>query len=145
MKERKVIAMRMLHRRSVLPPIAILASAGCGAAEVVANCTDQGNAGIVLTLEDSTTGARHPFTGIVAVAAEGTFRDTAQVTSITEDPHSSIFVALVFERAGTYGVTVQADGYALWTISGVQVSKESVCNHVITRSLVAKLSPLAAP
>lgn len=102
--------MMRFHRRSTTPLIAVLASVGCGAEVVSANCTDQANPGIALTLEDSTTGARHPFTDVVAVASEGAFRDTARAASITADPHSVIGVALVHERAGTYGVTVHATG-----------------------------------
>jgi hypothetical protein len=112
---------------------------------VSANCTDQANVGIVLTLEDSTTGARYPFTDVVAVASDGAYRDTARVATITADPHSVTAVGLMVERVGTYDVTVLAAGYALWTMRGVRVEEENVCHHVITRSFVARLRRQAVP
>ena len=96
--------------------------------------------GIALSFEDSSTGARYPFMDIVAIASEGAFRDTARAASITGDPHSVTGVGLVFDRAGTYDLTVQAAGYALWTASDVRVREEdNQCRHVITRNIVARL------
>ena len=45
--------------------------------------------------------------------------------------------ALAFERAGTYAVTVHADGYKDWSKTGVVVTKD-VC-HVIGVALSARM------
>jgi hypothetical protein len=133
--------MMRLHRHSATLLVATLASAGCGAGSLAPVCTDQANAGIVLTLEDSTTGARYPFTDVVAVANDGAFRDTTRIASITDRSGPSGF-GLAHERPGVYDVTVRAAGYAPWTTRGVRVDEEKVCHHVITRSLTARLRPL---
>jgi len=125
--------------------VTVLASAGCGAVVVDPTCTNELRTGIRLTLEDSTTGARYPFTDVVAVASGGAFRDTARVASITEASGGQPSVGLAHERPGTYDVTVSAAGYAAWTTRGVRVEEEEVCHHVITRSLTARLRPLATP
>ncbi|HSE52887.1 MAG TPA: hypothetical protein VLB00_11920 [Gemmatimonadales bacterium] len=118
----------------------MVALSGCAAEVVSANCIDLPNPGIALSFEDSSTGARYPFMDIVAIASEGAFRDTARAASITGDPHSVTGVGLVFDRAGTYDLTVQAAGYALWTASDVRVREEdNQCRHVITRNIVARL------
>lgn len=122
--------------------MAVLGVAGCGAAVVDPNCTDELRPGIKLTLEDSTTGARQPFTEVVAVASERPFADTARVAALIGDPSRFGLLGLAFERPGIYEVTVRAAGYAPWVVSDVRVDEEPACHHVITRSLTARLRPL---
>jgi hypothetical protein len=121
---------------------AVLALAGCSAAAVDPNCTDELRPGIKLTREDSTTGAGQPFTEVVAVACEEPFADTARVAALIGDPSRFGLLGLAFERPGSYRVTVRAAGYAPWVVSDVRVDEEPACHHVITRSLAARLRPL---
>lgn len=128
---------------SVMPCCIVVISVGCGATPADPNCTDEGRPGIVLALEDATTGARFPFRDIVAIAAEGVFRDTARAD--LPDAREPVHVAVAYERAGTYTVSVSAAGYATWTATGVRVEQEkNACRHVIPRSLTARLLPQGA-
>jgi hypothetical protein len=122
--------------------VAMLALAGCTAEAVNPNCTDELRPGIELMLEDSTTGARQPFTDVVAVATEEPFVDTARVASLIGDPSRFPLLGLAFERPGIYDVTARAAGYATWTVSDVRVDEEPVCHHVVTRTLTVRLRPL---
>ena len=70
--------------------------------------------------------------GARIIARDGAFADTAKHTSQYEGPY-----ALARERAGTYTVTVEQDGYRLWSRGGVRVTRDEC--HVRTVSLVARL------
>lgn len=71
---------------------------------------DEGVAGIAVTLEDSITSVKFPFTDVRVIASEGTYRDTARVTEITGSATSARTIGLLFERPGTYSVEVTAAG-----------------------------------
>jgi hypothetical protein len=120
------------------------AVAGCvsGDHTTGVTCTEEGAAGVVITLEDSVAAARFPFTDVRAVASEGVYRDTARVASITASTTSARTVGLVFERAGTYSLEVTAAGYAPWRVDGITVAKGAVCGHVIPRAIAARLQHL---
>jgi len=119
-----------------------LTIAGCARGDYATsiNCTDIGISGINVTLEDSITTAKYPFTDVRVIASEGMYRDTARVTSITGTATSAGSIGLVVERPGTYAVEVTAAGYTPWRVEGIKVVKEAdACGHVVPRSLVARL------
>ncbi len=91
-------------------------------------CTMEARPGILLTVQDSLTGV--PVSGpLLAIAREGAYADTSR--------YDYPIVALAYERAGHYDVTVSATGYRLWTRSGVEV-KDDGC-HVETAHVMAWL------
>ena len=123
----------------------LLTIAGCESGDYAThpNCTDVGLDGIVLTLEDSITTAKYPFTDVRAIASEGVYRDTSRVTLITGTATSARAIGLVVERPGTYSVDVTAAGYAPWRVDDIKVVKEAdACGHVVPRSIVARLRQL---
>lgn len=95
-----------------------------------------------LTVEvaDATTGS--PIVGALVTATDGDYADSA-VTILLERPGVAL-VDLATERKGTYDVSVEKEGYRLWTRKDVRVrSDESGC-HVATVRLKAELQPLAS-
>jgi len=120
--------------------IGLIALGACSAPNGVNACTDQQNAGIVATLEDSLTGSRGPFNDVTAVASEGAFADSAEVPSLGGPAQNPASIILVPERAGVYQVDVSADGYEPWTTTGIAVLLGE-CNHVITRSVLVRMIP----
>jgi hypothetical protein len=102
-------------------------------------CTSEGLSALVLRLEDSVTGAKFPFSDVVAVATDGAFRDSVRIAEITDAPPAPNIggFGMVRERAGTYSVTVRATGYSPWTKSGVVVRADAC--HVIGETLAVKL------
>ncbi len=69
--------------------------------------------------------------GAQIVARDGVYADTAMFTA-SDGPYG-----LAYERAGTYTVSVQQQGYRLWTISGINVSRDEC--HVRMMPLTARL------
>lgn len=69
--------------------------------------------------------------GAKIVARDGVYADTARFTA-SDGPYG-----LAYERAGTYTVSVQQQGYRLWSISGINVSRDEC--HVRTMPLTARL------
>jgi hypothetical protein len=92
-------------------------------------CTDEARPALDVTVTSATTGA--PVVATV-IARDGAFADSMS----TAGPY---FTSL-WERAGTYDVTVRAAGYATWTRSDVKVAKDQC--HVKTVHLDARLTPL---
>ena len=136
---------RTPYAASAVSLLTALFSVGCTRGGLDPNCTDERRPGIVLALEDATTGARQPFANVVAIAQDGSFGDTARIASMTTDPRTPPLIALAFERPGTYEVTVSATGYAASTVSDVRVQEDDACRHVITRALIVRLVPQAKP
>ena len=81
---------------------------------------------ISLDVRDSVTDATIT-EGFRAIARDGTFADTA----LFPPPQ------LAHERAGTYTVTVEKEGYQTWSRTGIRV-RDGEC-HVRTVDLVARL------
>ena len=106
--------------------LAVAAVTSCGILTGPRVCTDEAVAGIRVDVRDSVTNA--PITeGVRVIARTETFADTAQ----------GPFYALAFEQPGTYEVTAEAEGYRLWSRSGVRVTRGEC--HVRTVSLTARL------
>jgi len=73
--------------------------------------------------------------GASIIARDGVFADTAEHPFAAYDgPYS-----LARERAGTYTVTVEQQGYRLWSRPGVRVTRDEC--HVRTVSITARLQP----
>ena len=89
-----------------------------------------------LTVVDSVTGAPAALVGLWARARDGSYTDSSGFM-YTDSQTGATRIALAFEHAGTFAVTVHAPGYQEWTKSGVVVTKD-VC-HVIGVQITARL------
>ena len=119
-------------------------------AAALAAC-DTGGAGIcpaviapavVVNVLDATTGG--PVAeGAIAVARDGAFADTLQVSAYGSDGQDVVVsLAGAWGRAGEYRVTVERAGYARWERSGVVVrSSGGECPQPVTAVLEARLDP----
>jgi hypothetical protein len=102
-------------------------------------CTANVQPAVVVEIRDARDGRA------LAANARGVVRDGAFVDSLRPYESSSGLATDLFsrqaagERAGTYTVEVEHDGYQPWTIAGVRASR-GVC-HVETRRLAANLQP----
>ncbi|HEY9517449.1 MAG TPA: carboxypeptidase-like regulatory domain-containing protein [Gemmatimonadaceae bacterium] len=106
---------------------------GCGALTSPVVCTSEARSGIAVEVLDSSSNAP------VGEGAKITARDGAFIqTAITADEYPGPY-GLAHERAGVYTVTVQQDGYAIWTRSDVVVTRDQC--HVRTVELTALLQP----
>ena len=94
-------------------------------------CTLEARAGITLDVRDSVSNVIAGRNAKI-IAREGAVADTSHETSFGDGPFG-----LVYERAGTYTVTVEQSGYKLWTQAGVLVTK-GPC-HVNGVALTARL------
>jgi aromatic ring hydroxylase len=110
------------------------------AASVIASCTvfdgprfcaAIASPGISVMVRDSITDAIVG-EGARVIATEGVYADTSQFSLGPEGPHH-----LAMERAGIYTVTVEQEGYRLWSRSGVRV-RRGECG-VITVPITARL------
>lgn len=70
--------------------------------------------------------------GARIIVRDGEFADTADFTDSYDGPYG-----LAHERAGTYTVTVEQQGYRLWSQSEVRATRGEC--HVRTASLTARL------
>jgi hypothetical protein len=109
----------------------------------VGYCLAVASPGISVALVDSVTGRPASFTGLYAVAVEGTFRDSTTY-AIVDSAAASVQLRLVYNRAGVYDVTVHADRYQSWTRPGVRVNPAGFCSTVINVPLIARLVPAVA-
>jgi hypothetical protein len=99
-------------------------------------CTADARPALSVSVVDSVTGAVD-FTNVRAIARDGEFADTVFQATLP----GPIFVnalPLAYERAGTYAVTVTADGYLPWTRSGIEVDSDPC--HVLTVPVTARLA-----
>jgi hypothetical protein len=123
----------MVHHRSrfVLVGVSIL-GLGCSAGLTDASvCTLEARAGITVDVRDSVSNTPAG-KGSRIIAQQGTVADTAQVTQFGDGPYG-----LVYERAGTYTLSVAQTGYQPWIKTGVQVTKGSC--HVNGVAITARL------
>lgn len=114
--------------------IAAVASVGaCSLFTDSTICTAELRPGIMVDVQDSVTSA--PLgAGARVIAIDGAYADTATF------PWDGIRrYGVAAERAGIYTVTVEYEGYRLWSRSGVRVRKGEC--HVRTVDLVARLRP----
>ena len=100
-------------------------------------CTLSAAAGINLTIVDSLTGQPVALTGLWARAREGSYVDST-IAAFTDPQSGAVRMAMVYERRGTYAVTVHANGFQDWNKNGVVVTGD-VC-HVIGVPLTARMA-----
>ena len=119
-----------LSRRHTLLLTAALLFTGCGLLTGPA-CTLEARPALIVTVRDSTTGA--PAAGAARVVARsGAFADTAHAG----DDHAGPY-PLAYERAGTYVLTVEHEGYRAWSRSGIRVGAGEC--HVRTEAVTVLL------
>jgi hypothetical protein len=94
-------------------------------------CTEEARPGLSVTVRDSLTGVAVA-AGVEVVATEGEYADTARASLLGSGVYS-----LVYERAGTYHVTVSHPSYRLWERTSVKVTADQC--HVQTVSVLARL------
>jgi hypothetical protein len=106
---------------------------------VTQTCSTDPRAALEIAVQDSVTGSTGPFANVAYAAHDGTFGDTAFFASVPANISGHpVLVGLAFERAGSYTVTVKADGYAVWSKSGIIVTSDAC--HVIPVSVTALLA-----
>ncbi len=96
----------------------------CGSGEVVSGeviCPGAARGAIVVSVSDSITGSRAPFTNVKLVAVDGAYSESSRADSITATMvatgRDTIMTAV--GRRGFYTVRVTADGYRPWLASNV--------------------------
>lgn len=106
----------MPFRLLVLPALLLLAA--CGDNLI---CTTEARAGISVTVVDAATA--QPIDEYRGIVGDGSYSDSIR------------FGGAAYERAGTYAVTIEADGYATWNRTGVVVT-DGAChvNGVVLRA-----------
>lgn len=112
-----------------IPVVIGFALAACDSFGVA--CTSDSRPGIAVMVLDSSTRTPLVSNSVLVIASEGMYADTAQAVSENAETF------LVYERAGTYNVQVEAEGYHPWARANIRVS-EDAC-HVKSVSLVARL------
>jgi hypothetical protein len=96
-------------------------------------CLTYREIGLLLTVVDSTTGGPVSAPEVMAIAIEGSFRDSVTV-------RNSQTVGFLAERSGTYRVEVIAEGYRSWVLNGINI-EQGEC-HVRRRQLEVRLQRL---
>ena len=112
-----------------------LTATGCDALTGGTLCTDSIEPGIVFSAFDAETGASLTAQAL-ARAIEGTYIDTLQVSSISGEGEV-LSRSGADERAGTYTVLAEVDGYVPWVKTGVRV-RDAEC-HVRQVVLEARM------
>jgi hypothetical protein len=118
--------------RNALIVAAAALSLGCSAFDPLI-CTSEARAGISITVLDSASGTPVG-AGARITATDGEFSDTVTTVEDYQGPYG-----LAHERAGSYTVTVEKAGYALWSSSDALVTRGEC--HVRTVQLTALLQP----
>jgi hypothetical protein len=113
----------------LVTPLALLAS-GCELISGGTACTAQAVPGIMVDVRDSVTSAPAG-RGSRIIARDGAVADTAKFTEF-DGPYG-----VAYERAGTYTVSVEQQGYRLWSRTGIRVTTDEC--HVRTVSVAARL------
>src|SRR5260221_8975590 len=109
---------RSLARRLACVAIAVMIFAACSGVPTGGGrvCTTEARAGITVDVRDSASNVSAG-RGSVIIVREGAFADPSRDTGVFDGPYG-----LVYERAGTYDLTVLQKGFALWSRSGVAVT-----------------------
>ena len=97
-------------------------------------CTTEAVSAFAMEIRDSISGQGLAARS-VATVADGGFSDTLALVPDADSAYRSG----VYERAGTYDVTVTAAGYQTWTLQNVVVESR-VC-HVEPVHLLVRLQP----
>lgn len=105
---------------------------------VAGGCTQEARAGLVISVEDSLTGSKGPFSAVSYVAHDtSVYKDSTLIASVSPSLSGAAFlVGLAFEHPGKFNVTVRATGYRPWIKTGVAVATDKC--HVIPVSLTAR-------
>jgi hypothetical protein len=113
--------------------LVLVLSAGAAACDrfTGSECTLDLRPALAVEVRDSVTSAAAG-QGARLIATDGVYADTAQFEGPFGGPYR-----LADERAGTYTVTVEQEGYRLWSRSGIRVTRDEC--HVRTVSLTARL------
>jgi hypothetical protein len=98
-------------------------------------CTEEARPALLVAITDSITGASS-FSNVSVVARDGAYRDSVFQLTYPGSPTSSQ-IPLVYERAGTYELTVRASGYQVWVHGGILVQRDQC--HVVTVPIAARL------
>ena len=85
------------------------------------DCVAIGRFALNVTVEDSITGST-PQVATRVIARDGTYADT--LILLAPDPTFRAF-ALAPERPGSYFVTVEAEGYRLWSRANILVERST--------------------
>ena len=109
--------------------LSTLVASGCGLPSVA--CTMEAAAAVSVDVRDSVTNALVG-RGATIVARDGAYADTADIAGFFDGPYG-----LAHERAGTYVVTVEQQGYRPWSRSGINVTRGQC--HVRGVSITARL------
>ncbi len=113
-------------------------SAGCSSgtpsAPPLALCSAPQSIAVVVTVTDSVSGAS------IADGARGAVRAGTYLDSLRRTAPPAILVG--GSRLGIFVVTVEHDGYRVWTRGGVVVSQQGPCGNVIPVQLTARMQPL---
>jgi hypothetical protein len=112
------------------PALSIALLSGCLEGGIV--CTAEARSSFSVEIRDSLSGVGLAGSSI-AVVEDGEFVDTLWTSD------AAFKSGGVFERPGTYGVTITSAGYTTWTLAGVEV-EDGKC-HVETANLLARLQP----
>jgi len=105
-------------------------------------CTAEARPGIEVKVRDAVTDASIGEYAIGSVI-DGAYTETLEGTgSGTETDDNPYLLSGVYERAGTYDVTISLEGYQSWGIDGVVVQKTAGACHVATVTLTAQLEPI---
>lgn len=98
------------------------------------SCPSLGRPSVQLSVHNAATG--EAIAGAPAVIRDGAFADSVT----TNTAGAAVFV---FDRAGTYDVQVEKEGFKTWQRSDVVVELNN-CGHAETANLDADLVPLAS-
>jgi hypothetical protein len=107
----------ILHKSTIVLAACAALVLGCSGGSITDDvaCTREARAGITVDVRDAVTNALVGQQSII-VAREAAFADTVNAGT-ADGPYG-----LVFERAGTYTLTVARAGYQTWSQTGVQVA-----------------------
>src|SRR5258708_8602590 len=125
--------LRSLARLLAAAGIAAVGLAACSGVPTGGGrvCPTEARAGITVDVRDSATNVSAG-RGSVIIVREGAFADTSRDTGVFDGPYG-----LVYERAGSYDLTVLQKGYSLWSRSGIAVTKGEC--HVNGVAVTARL------
>jgi hypothetical protein len=130
----------MLPANTPVGLLLCLSGVPLAACHITEGCTLNIVAGVEVEVRDRTTDQflTTPPRGVVR---EGSFQDSLEVSSITEDVPPRVRMLMgAEERAGRYVVHIEAEGYLPWDTVGVRVGRDDC--HVRTARFTAALDPL---
>jgi hypothetical protein len=101
-------------------------------------CTDESRPAIVVEIRNRVS---DEYLSVVpkGVVRDGAFEDSLVTAGETLEATRVATMSAAHERAGTYLVQLEADGYLPWDTSNVRVFADEC--HVITEEFIARLQP----